>query len=62
VAAAYGLDGGGIRFLRPDAAGFAEEYDRLVDATPDAAALMAQAARAHGLHLDVLTELGRAWT
>jgi heme oxygenase len=61
VAAAYGLDGGGIRFLRPDTSRFSEEYAGLVDATPDTAALMAQATRAHGLYLDVLGELGRAW-
>ncbi len=62
VAAAYGLDRGGIRFLRPGVAPFAEEYGPLVDRIPDAAALIAQATRAHALHLDVLADLGHAWT
>jgi len=62
VADAYGLDGGGIRFLRPGATAFAERYAPLVDDVPDTAALMAQAGRAHALHLDVLTELGHAWS
>lgn len=62
VAAAYGLDGGGIRFLRPPATPFAEQYAGLVDAIPDTAALMAQVARAHTLYRDVLIELGHAWS
>ena len=62
VAAAYGLDAGGVRFLRPDASGFSDSYDPIVDATPDTAALLAQATRAHALYLDVLTELGHAWS
>ncbi len=61
VALAYGLDDGGIRFLRPAPSRFSEEYAGLVDDTPDAAALMAQATRAHGLYLDMLTELGHVW-
>ncbi len=61
VAAAYGLDGGGIRFLWPDAGPFAEQYAPVLDAVPDTAAVLAQATRAHGMYLDVLDELGRAW-
>lgn len=61
VAGAYGLAGNGLRFLRTDGAAFAAAYGPVVDAMPDSAALLAQAARAHALHLDVLTALGGAW-
>ncbi len=62
VAAAYGLDGAGIRFLRPDPGVFREQYDGIIDATAGGAGLAAQVTTAHDRYLDVLTDLGRYWS
>jgi heme oxygenase len=69
VAAAYGLEDRGCRFVLPgdeDPSLFTIGYGDLIDVVPwsaaDMQAMVAEAAEAHQLYLDVLEELGRCWT
>lgn len=69
VAAGYGLEDAGCRFLmsgNADPAVFRARYGDLIDAVPwstaDVQAMVAETAYAHQLYLDLLAELGRRWT
>ena len=69
VAAAYGIDEAGCRFLMPgdtDLWRYGDRYHRLLERARASATvndlLVADAARVHRMYLDIITDLGRSWT